>query len=215
MYICIYIYIYTHIFIFLYKRRRLKTEEHAGQTGKLLHVLTSAWAMRWWSRTKLPRLLNPTKTRLLKTVLVRYYTLQHAATHCNTLFETVFVRWSHTATHCSIVQYTAIYYLKTVLVRSLHTAAHCNILQHTAAYWNIMQHPATHYLKTVLVRSLHTVTHCLKTTFVRSDICISWVRYQYFCLCIMHAHTQTPLHPSILRTHTPMPTHTYITGIYG
>ena len=44
------------------------------------------------------------------------HTLQHTATHCNTL--------QHTATHCSTLQHTG----------------HCNTLQHTAIHCNTVQH---------------------------------------------------------------------------
>jgi len=72
-------------------------------------------------------------------------TLQHAATHCNTL-HTV----QHTATHCNTLQ---------------HTATHCNTLQHTATHCNTLQHHATGdrasiSLSIFLIQALHTATHC-------------------------------------------------------
>jgi len=50
--------------------------------------------------------------------------VQHTATHCNTL--------QHSAAHCKTLQ---------------HTAAHCNTLQHTATHCNILQHTAAHWEK--------------------------------------------------------------------
>jgi len=56
-------------------------------------------------------------------------TLQHTATHCNTLQ----LEARHTAPHCNTLQ---------------HTATHCNALQlearHTAPHRNTLQHTATH-----------------------------------------------------------------------
>jgi len=58
--------------------------------------------------------------------------LQHTATHCNTLH--------HTATHCNTLQHTATRYT------SLHhTAQHCNKLQRTRdAHVNESWHTTTH-----------------------------------------------------------------------
>ena len=60
-----------------------------------------------------------------------HMSLQHIATHCNTLH--------HTATHCNTLQHTA-----THCNTLQHTATHCNTLQHTARHCNTLQHTATH-----------------------------------------------------------------------
>jgi hypothetical protein len=73
------------------------------------------------------------------------HTLQHIATHCNTLQHTtchgiahLFCNTlQHTATHCNIPT------LRT-MERSTHTATHCNTLQHTATHCNTLEHAATH-----------------------------------------------------------------------
>ena len=75
---------------------------------------------------------NTVQHALLENLHLRFeITLQHTATHCNTL--------QHTATHCSILQHTA-----THCSTLQHTAAHCNTLQHTAAHCNTLQHTAAH-----------------------------------------------------------------------
>jgi len=78
--------------------------------------------------------------------LSHYITLQHIATHCNTLHCTATYcntepnerRESHpslcnakhdTATQCNTLQ---------------HTTTHCNTLQHTAIHCNTLKHTATH-----------------------------------------------------------------------
>jgi len=60
-------------------------------------------------------------------------TLQHTATHCNTLSTL-----QHTAAHCNTLQHTA-----THCSTLQHTAAYCSTLQHTAAHCNTLQHTAT------------------------------------------------------------------------
>ena len=67
----------------------------------------------------------------------RRQTLQHTATHCNTLQHTPLTEETDSATHCNTLQ---------------HTATHCNTLrsrrrqtvQHTATHRNTLQHTATH-----------------------------------------------------------------------
>ena len=56
---------------------------------------------------------------LTLSMLTCEYTLQHTATHCNTLQHRVYSVWvcSLVSTHCNTLQ---------------HTATHCNTLQHTA-----------------------------------------------------------------------------------
>ena len=89
--------------------------------------------------------------------------MQHIATHCNTL--------QHTATHCNTLQYTAtpcntlqhltrhcntLSYTTTHVILCLKicwefytetwvaSCSHCNTLQHTATHCNTLQHIATH-----------------------------------------------------------------------
>ena len=62
-------------------------------------------------------------------------TLQHSATHCNTL--------QHSATHCNTLQYTVT--RCTMSCSESHTiyrltATHCNTLQHTATHCNTLHH---------------------------------------------------------------------------
>jgi len=84
--------------------------------------------------------------------------LQHTATHCNSL-RTHCNTLQHTATNCNSLQHTATH------CNSLqHTAAHCNTLQLTAAHCNnITTH--THAVKHAKDSILHprtalTATHC-------------------------------------------------------
>jgi len=60
---------------------------------------------------------------LTLSMLTCEYTLQHTATHCNTLQHRVYSVWvcSLVSTHCNTLQ---------------HTATHCNTLQHTATHCN-------------------------------------------------------------------------------
>ena len=59
------------------------------------------------------------------------YTLQHAATHCNTPQPAMIVCNHHTR-------------IDWMIYTQQHTATHCNTLQHTATHCNTLQHPATH-----------------------------------------------------------------------
>ena len=68
-------------------------------------------------------------------------TLQHTATHCNTM--QTHVIWQHTAIHCKSLQ---------------RTATHCNTLQHTAIHCNTLQVSAT--------QQQHTATHCNSRYFL-------------------------------------------------
>ena len=64
-----------------------------------------------------------------------HVSLQHTATHCNTL--------QHTATHCNTLQRTA---RKRTLPNVLHSATHCNTcnaLQRTAMHCSTLQHTHT------------------------------------------------------------------------
>ena len=57
-------------------------------------------------------------------------TLQYTARHCNTLLSFYKNRTlQHVATHCNTLQHTA-----THCITLQHTATHCNTLQHTAAH---------------------------------------------------------------------------------
>ena len=90
-------------------------------------------------------------------------TLQHTATHCNTLLQRTATHWKnlsetsqltglgrerltlqHTATHCNTLQHTA-----THCNTLQHTATHCNTLQHTATYYNTLQHTAWRYVSEI------------------------------------------------------------------
>jgi len=63
-------------------------------------------------------------------------TPQHTATHCNTL--------QHTATHRNTLQHTATH-SRTSIESLVFTCAHCNTLQRTATHCNTLtQHTATH-----------------------------------------------------------------------
>jgi len=60
-------------------------------------------------------------------------TLQHTATHCNTLRSRRRQTVQHTATHCNTLQHTA--------THSAHGGdRQCNTLQHTATHCNTLQH---------------------------------------------------------------------------
>jgi len=83
------------------------------------------------------------------------YMLQHTATHCNTLHNTLQHTTQHcntlqpTATHCSTPQHTTTHY--TTLQ---HAATHCNTLKHTATHHNTLHNTATH-----CTTLQHTTTH--------------------------------------------------------
>jgi len=64
--------------------------------------------------------------------------LQHTATHCNTL------QWlEHTTTHCNTLQHTATN--KSELLQSSHpTATRCNMVQHGATHYSTLQHTCLH-----------------------------------------------------------------------
>ena len=64
-------------------------------------------------------------------------TLQHTATHCNTLGWATLYTDMHTYSQKS-GRYSI------VDIQRLHTATHCNTLQHTATHCNTLQHTATH-----------------------------------------------------------------------
>jgi len=113
--------------------------------------------------------------KICKCPAARYSTLQHTATHCNTLPYTATLTHSHSAaSHCDTLQHTATHYNtlqhshtctlphRTVthyntLQHSTHShfATHRNTLQHTATHCSTLQHIATH-CNTLQ----HTATHC-------------------------------------------------------
>ena len=104
-------------------------------------------------------------------------TLQHSATHCNTLqtrcntlqpaachrqgrlhrallwnrrqSAAYSLRWSGLFCRSLLLQHPATH------CNTLHTATHCNTLQHTATHCNALEHTATHW-NTLQ----HTATHC-------------------------------------------------------
>jgi len=67
--------------------------------------------------------------------------LQHAATHCSILQHTaILLAWPvvmSRVTYCNTLQHAGVYY-NTLQ----HTATHCNTLQHTATHCNTLQHTA-------------------------------------------------------------------------
>ena len=91
-------------------------------------------------------------------------TLQHTATHCNTLVLTCALfqignTLQHTTTHCNTMQHTATHCNTWQHTPTLqHIATHCNTLQYTA---EILQHTATH------CTSLGTLQHA--TTYVHHE----------------------------------------------
>jgi len=85
----------------------------------------------------------------VKKVLI--VTLQHTATHCNTLLAVIVLRCDRLdiLTHCNTLQHTATHSCS-------HTATHCNTLRHTATHscnalmlthCNTLQHTATNSLQ--------------------------------------------------------------------
>jgi len=99
-------------------------------------------------------------------------TLQHPATHCNTM--------RYTATHCNTRH---------------HTATHCNTLQHTATHCNTPQHTAPR------CNTLHTATHITKpraigrsgarptgtndTAFASAAVCCSVLQCVAVCCSVL------------------------------
>ena len=98
--------------------------------------------------------------------LTRTYTLQHTATHCNTLQHAETASWLAN-THCHTLQHTAMHFNT-----QQRTATHCNALQHTASYCNTQKpqvhsraHAATQWkmlerAATYCNTLQHTTTHC-------------------------------------------------------
>ena len=61
------------------------------------------------------------------------HTLQHTATHCNTLPSATAKTWTHTATHCNTLQQAAA--RCNTLQHTARTATRCSTLRHTATYY--------------------------------------------------------------------------------
>ena len=82
----------------------------------------------------------------LFTSLLPCNTLQHTATHCNTLQPHTYTSpCERYAPHCHTLQ---------------HTATHCNTLQHTATHCNTLQHTAATHIHMTQRDMHHTATHC-------------------------------------------------------
>ena len=96
-------------------------------------------------------------------------TLQHTATHCNTLQNTL----QHSATHCNTGgrydvdqhgRFCPFLYISTLR----HTATHCKRLQKIATHYNALQHTATqeggmmwtNVEGFALFMYIHIATHC-------------------------------------------------------
>ena len=106
-------------------------------------------------------------------------TLQHTATHCNTLQHWQYTRQrrerkrkcdvppactlQHTASHCNTLQHTATHQamtlMKTKMQRS-HMMHICNTLHHTAPHCNALQLAATHQAMTLIKNENSTCPHC-------------------------------------------------------
>jgi len=90
------------------------------------------------------------------------HTLQHTATHCNTLPSATAKTWTHTATHCSTLQ---------------QAAARCSTLrarQHAAAHCDIQQHTTFILIHAHLTRHIHCVVYCVLHCLVHPWMSI-WV----------------------------------------
>ena len=89
-------------------------------------------------------------------------TLQHTATHCNTL--------QHTATHCSITLQ--------------HAATHYHVCASGMRYWYLFNSTATHCSTTLRQR---TATHCNTLQYTLQRVCL-----RHACLVhILSSHTAT------------------------
>jgi len=87
-----------------------------------------------------------TPQHIVRCVTALYLSMQHTATHCNTL--------QHTTTHCNTLQHTLQQLRNSAVpITQQHTATHYNTLQHTATHCNTLQCTATRI-------AVHTVTHC-------------------------------------------------------
>jgi len=116
------------------------------------------------------------------------FTLQHTATHRNTLQQP-----QHTATHCNTLHHT------TTHCNTLHhTAPHCRTLQHTATHCHPLQHTATH-CNTLQ----HTATHCNKppiyTHTLSLALCLSCSLALFLVLVLVLSLSKSKTHIDISR----------------
>ena len=87
-------------------------------------------------------------------------TLQHTATHCNTLqFHSLPAQHTATTTHYNNRVLMHIWFEQSQMMTKhiclIYVATHCNILQHDATRCNTLQHAATR-----CYTLLHATTHC-------------------------------------------------------
>jgi len=138
-----------------------------------------------------------------------YNTLQHTATHCNTLQQQTATRWfhktprkrypssRHTAAHCNTLQHISAH-----CSTLQHTAARCSTLQHKATQCNTVQHGATHYntlQHTATHIAPHTATHCNTHCNALQHTPKECTSFSFFILfhfsenvpipCLTHPHT--------------------------
>ena len=141
---------------------------------------------------------------------MKYSTLQHTATHCNTLQSTL----QHTATHYHYMKLgkkkressKCNYYINSP---GAMVKAHCNTLQHTATYCNTLQHTATHcntlqHTHTSRNSCMHTATHCntLQHTHTSRNSCMHECSLSH-CSTLQHGavHCNTLQHTEHTTTH--------------
>ena len=142
-----------------------------------------------------------------------YSTLQHTATHCNTLHMSMeYLRMpmarlvnvtahcplQHTTTHCNTLQHTATH-CKTLNVTAhcpLPTATHCSMctaMSHTATHCNALQHTASH-----CTAVHHNETHC--SALEHTAICIHDIYiYMYVFVMYIYVHTYKHFHVFVHR----------------
>ena len=124
-----------------------------------------------------------------------HHTLQHSATHCDTLQQTSDTL-QHNTTHCSTIQRNATHYST-----MQHTATHCKTLQHTATD---MRHTATQFTMSDLTVALssqdnaavlpaihcntlqHTATHCNTLQHTATYINLSTQHSSAACNTLQH-----------------------------
>jgi len=114
VYVNIFIYMSMWIHLFVpwdWDYAAIYTHTHTNTIWHIQNVMSIRW-----------------KRHLLRHIEV---TLQHTATHGNTL--------QHTAIHCNTR-----HFYRHFEVTLQHTTTHCNTLQHPATPCNTLQHPATH-----------------------------------------------------------------------
>ena len=132
-----------------------------------------------------------------------FYTLQHTATHCNTLqhechtkkclprvIMRLVMREMTQETHCLVYlvlqcgrQCNTLHYTATHCNTLQHTATHCNTLQHTATHCNTLQHTATS-CNTLQ----HTATHC-NTRDERDDLTKTLCGVSFVLRCGVYCNT--------------------------